>query len=122
VSLNLTSSPPIITEHPAFLDSDAGTNFQVTFRFGAVGSKPLYFGWYFNDVPLFAPANTTFAMTNPTSGSLLRITNGPTGSTLTIVGVQGLDEGSYLAIGTNSVGVAISNDGSLDVKGFGSGQ
>jgi hypothetical protein len=60
-------------------------------------------------------------MTNPASGSLLWVTNGAAGSTLTIAGVRPGDEGSYLALATNSLGVAISNDGGLDVQGSGAG-
>ena len=82
---------------------------------GVVGSQPMFFQWYFNDVPLSNPVSTTISVTNPASGSLLRLTNGVAGSSLTVMGIRPADEGNYFCVATNSLGAATSNDGGIDV-------
>jgi hypothetical protein len=116
VTLTISTSLPVITEPPASVSALPAT--RVAFNVAVQGSQPILYQWVFNGTPLFSPTNSTFNLINPVSGSLLLITNGPAGSSLTIPLIAPADEGSYQLIMSNEFGTASTLEEVLDVLGF----
>jgi len=114
-SLTVTASPPVFLNVPADVIADPGTS--ATFSASAFGSKPFLFQWFSKNEPLFAPTNGTFSFTNPVSGSVLRVTNTVSASTLTVTGLKFADEGDYVLGVQNSLGTNYSGPAVLEVNG-----
>ncbi|PYJ02268.1 MAG: hypothetical protein DME25_16385 [Verrucomicrobia bacterium] len=119
VTLSLTNSLPLITLQPGSVAANVGTN--VSFTITVIGTKPMFYQWFFNDVALFSPTNASLTLTNPASGSWLLVTNGLIGSSLTVTSTLPGDEGAYKVSVSNTFGAVLSDEVLLDVLGFGSG-
>jgi Alginate lyase/Immunoglobulin domain len=86
------SAPPTITNQPASLRVNAGTN--VSFAVGVSGAPPLYYSWWFNS-------------TNQLAGA--------TNASLSITNVSGANSGNYTVVITNNFGSVTSVVASLAV-------
>ncbi|MFZ0826316.1 MAG: immunoglobulin domain-containing protein [Verrucomicrobiia bacterium] len=92
ISPSLNGSPPGITTQPANQSVTQGQN--AVFSVVATGTAPLAYYWYFGTTLL----------------------NGQTNSSLTIIGAQSANAGSYSVVVSNSLGTATSASATLTVN------
>jgi hypothetical protein len=102
VTLSVSDSAPFFTAQPA--STNATVDGNATFSVAAMGNKPMFYQWFFNDVPVGALTNVNQSVVHPISGSRVFITNTLAGSSLTIGTNRLADEGEYRVVVTNSLG------------------
>jgi hypothetical protein len=120
-TLTLTNTAPLFRTQPDSVQADVSPVASVSFSVSILGAKPLFYQWFFNDSALSVPGTNNFVFTNTASGSLFRITNGLSGSSVTVSGITTNEEGVFHLFVTNLLGSALSDDALLDVSGFGTG-
>lgn len=91
--LSITNSGPVITQQPSNIVSTIGAT--ISFSVAAIGSKPFYYQWFFDQTNLLMSA---------------------TNATLTLSNVQLTNAGIYSVIISNSLGSALSSNASLTLN------
>ncbi|MGC8887388.1 MAG: immunoglobulin domain-containing protein [Verrucomicrobiia bacterium] len=86
-------SPPVITVQPISRTVDPGAN--VNFTVTAVGTTPLYYQWYRNNVPISGATSTTLSVSNARVG---------------------VNDGAYTVVVTNIYGATTSQVAMLIVR------
>ena len=120
-NVTVANAAPVISLQPDPVSSVQGATNRVVFTVSAIGSKPFYFQWFFNDAPLSEASRVSLNLTNSASGTRLLMSNTLSSSSLILIGVTPQDEGVYRSNVTNALGTAISDDTLLDVLGGGVG-
>jgi hypothetical protein len=91
--LSITNSAPVITQQPSNVVGTVGAT--VNFSVAVIGTKPLFYQWFFNQTNLLMSA---------------------TNATLTLSNVQLANAGIYSIVVSNSLGSVLSSNASLTLN------